>query len=257
MPAYHAALAGVLPAAEAALYPKVFVNIGGISNVTYVPRRGDPLAFDSGPGNALIDQWVAREGGVPFDADGAIASEGGVIAAVVARYLDLPFFSRSGPKSLDRNDFSLDLAGRMELADGARTLGRGDRGGDFGGAGQLPEQPTLWIVSGGGARNPHILADLGAGAERRAPACRRRCAGFSMATHGSRGLGLSGGARPGRAADHLSDHHRRATADDGRRPGAADSVAAQLLGRRFGVRRPGGGRDRCCDIRRPARPILP
>ena len=87
VPAYHAALAGVLPAAEAAIYP-VFVNIGGISNVTYVPRRGDPLAFDSGPGNALIDQWVAREGGMPYDADGAIASEGGVIAAVVARYLE-------------------------------------------------------------------------------------------------------------------------------------------------------------------------
>ncbi len=166
VPAYHAALAGVLPAAEAALYPKVFVNIGGISNVTYVPRRGDPLAFDSGPGNALIDQWVAREGGVPYDADGAIASEGGVIAAVVARYLDLPFFSRSGPKSLDRNDFSLDLAGRMELADGARTLAAVTAAAILAAAGQMPERPALWIVSGGGARNPHILADLGAGAER-------------------------------------------------------------------------------------------
>ena len=69
--------------------------------------EGDPVAFDTGPGNALIDQWVAREGGVPFDADGAIASEGGVVSAVVARYLDKPFFAKPGPKSLDRNDFTL------------------------------------------------------------------------------------------------------------------------------------------------------
>ncbi len=73
-------------------------------------RSGDPIAFDTGPGNTLIDQWVTREGGVPFDADGAIASEGGVDRSVVERYLDNPFFEKSGPKSLDRNDFTLDLA---------------------------------------------------------------------------------------------------------------------------------------------------
>ncbi len=64
-------------------FPLVFVNIGGISNITYVPETGDPIAFDSGPGNALIDQWVAQVGGVPYDADGAIASEGGVVRRVV------------------------------------------------------------------------------------------------------------------------------------------------------------------------------
>ena len=78
MPAYHAALARSLPDEFADDYPVVFVNIGGISNITYVPASGDPIAFDTGPGNTLIDQWVSREGGVPFDAGGAIASEGGV-----------------------------------------------------------------------------------------------------------------------------------------------------------------------------------
>jgi anhydro-N-acetylmuramic acid kinase len=67
---------------------------------------------------------------------------------------------------LDRNDFSLDLAGRMELADGARTLAAVTAAAILAAAGQMPERPALWIVSGGGARNPHILADLGAGAER-------------------------------------------------------------------------------------------
>ena len=79
VPAYHAALARSLPPERAGSFPMVFVNIGGISNITYVGESGDPIAFDTGPGNALIDQWVAREGGVPFDADGAIASEGGVV----------------------------------------------------------------------------------------------------------------------------------------------------------------------------------
>ena len=83
-----------------------------------------------GPGNALIDQWVTREGGVPFDADGAIASEGGVVRAVVERYLDNPFFEKSGPKSLDRNDFTLAEAEGLELADGARTLAAVSARGD-------------------------------------------------------------------------------------------------------------------------------
>ena len=95
VPAYHAALARSLPPQYAGMFPMVFVNIGGISNISYVGESGDPIAFDTGPGNALIDQWVAREGGVPFDADGAIASEGGVVRAVVERYLDNPFFARS------------------------------------------------------------------------------------------------------------------------------------------------------------------
>ncbi len=82
VPAYHAALARALPKPYAQEYPVVLVNIGGISNITYVPRCGDPVAFDTGPGNALIDQWVLREGGVPFDADGAIASEVGLIEQV-------------------------------------------------------------------------------------------------------------------------------------------------------------------------------
>ena len=128
-----------------------------------MPERGDPVAFDSGPGNALIDQWVAAEGGVPYDADGMIASEGGVAAAVVARYLESPFFRRAVPKSLDRNDFSLEPAAGLELADGARTLAAVSAGAILNAAQHMPEPPRLWIVCGGGRRNPHIVADLRTG----------------------------------------------------------------------------------------------
>jgi anhydro-N-acetylmuramic acid kinase len=164
VPAYHAALANSLPALYADRFPVVFVNIGGISNITCIPARGDPVAFDTGPGNALIDQWVAREGGVPFDAGGAIASEGGVVPAVVRRYLDKPFLERPGPKSLDRGDFTLAEAEGLALADGARTLAAVSAQAILKAADHLPERPRLWIVCGGGRKNPHIVGDLKAGA---------------------------------------------------------------------------------------------
>ncbi|APH71974.1 anhydro-N-acetylmuramic acid kinase [Aquibium oceanicum] len=165
VPVYHAALARSLPQEWRGSFPVAFVNIGGISNVTYVPAQGDPVAFDSGPGNALIDRWVSAEGGVPFDADGMIASEGGVVRAVVDRYLENPFFERRAPKSLDRLDFTLEDAAGLELADGARTLAAVSAEAILKAAEQMPEAPKLWIVCGGGRKNPHIMADLRTGAE--------------------------------------------------------------------------------------------
>lgn len=164
VPAYHAALARSLPQEFARDFPIVFVNIGGISNITFVPADRDPVAFDTGPGNTLIDQWVSREGGVPFDAGGAIASEGGVIRPVVERYLDNKFFAKSGPKSLDRNDFTLDLARGLDLADGARTLAAVSAEAILKSVEHLPAAPRLWVVCGGGRKNPHIVGDLRSGA---------------------------------------------------------------------------------------------
>lgn len=166
VPAYHAALARGLPEPFAGQYPVVFVNVGGISNITFVAEKGDPVAFDTGPGNALIDQWVAREGGIPFDAGGAVANEGGVVEAVAGRYLQNPFFEKSGPKSLDRNDFTLAGADGLELADGARTLAAVSARAILKAVEHLPRPPALWIVCGGGRKNPHIVGDLRAGAEK-------------------------------------------------------------------------------------------
>ncbi|MDR7031867.1 anhydro-N-acetylmuramic acid kinase [Mesorhizobium sp. BE184] len=165
VPIYHAALARSLSQPFASAFPVVFVNIGGISNITYVPGAGDPVAFDTGPGNALIDQWVAREGGIPFDAGGAVASEGGAVRAVVEAYLDKSFFAKPGPKSLDRNDFTLAEAEGLELADGARTLAAVSAEAILACVPHLPEPPKLWIVCGGGRKNPHIVGDLRRGAQ--------------------------------------------------------------------------------------------
>jgi anhydro-N-acetylmuramic acid kinase len=139
VPAYHAALAHCLP--------KKFA-------------REDPVAFDSGPGNALIDQWVEREGGIPFDDHGRIGSEGAVFSPIIEQYMANEFFGRSGPKSLDRNDFSLGPIEGMELADGARTLAAVTAHAIFAAADHVPQRPKLWILCGGGRKNWNIVNDL-------------------------------------------------------------------------------------------------
>ncbi len=161
VPAYHVALAATLQGCER---PVCFVNIGGISNITFVGREGPPIAFDSGPGNALIDQWVSRKGGMPYDQDGLIAGRGTVAGRVVDRYLANPFFERPGPKSLDRGDFTLDCVEELNLADGARTLASVTSSAILNVADHLPAAPETWIICGGGRKNPHILGDLRVGA---------------------------------------------------------------------------------------------
>lgn len=158
VPAYHAALATDLPAAlEPGFDPVAFVNIGGISNVTFVAAGRPPIAFDCGPGNALIDQWVEKTAGIPYDDGGRIAGEGTADMAVVSRYLANPFFAKDGPKSLDRGDFTLEFVEGMDLSDGAATLSALTAAAIARAAEKIAAWPGLWIISGGGARNDAIM----------------------------------------------------------------------------------------------------
>lgn len=159
-PSYHMGLAHCLPAEFSARKPCVFVNIGGISNVTFIGSDGGPVAFDSGPGNTLIDQWVERHAGVPFDQGGSIASEGAVIEKLAQRYLSSRFFSEPSRRSLDRNDFMPPSDDEAELADGARTLAFVTASAVVAAARHFPETPRLWIVCGGGRRNRVIMEDM-------------------------------------------------------------------------------------------------
>ena len=157
VPLYHRALArGLLHAPRDE--PVAFLNLGGIGNLTFVD--GDTLlAHDTGPGCGLLDQWV-QAAGVPYDDGGRIAGEGVVDRAMLARLLDSPFFGLTGPRSLDRNDFRLPEGWNAELSDGARTLARLTAEAVERSAASLPRPPARWIVSGGGARHPVIMADL-------------------------------------------------------------------------------------------------
>ncbi|SJZ57193.1 anhydro-N-acetylmuramic acid kinase [Consotaella salsifontis] len=162
-PAYHVALAANLKEELAASGPVVFVNIGGISNVTYV-GAGDPIACDTGPGNNLLDQWVLRETGRSFDDGGRIAASGKIIDGLAKSYLASPFISRPAPKSLDRADFQPPAAGSGTTADVARTLCSVTARSILMARSLFPEEPKLWVICGGGRHHPLIMADLTEGA---------------------------------------------------------------------------------------------
>ena len=153
VPVYHRALAAKLPQR-----PLAIVNIGGVANVTWIGRNGDIVAFDTGPGNALIDDWVKRKTGASHDKDGALASNGQVEEIIVSKYLSGPFFHAPGPKSLDRNAFSLDLLDGLSIEDGAATLSDFTARAIAKAGFLVPERPELWIICGGGRRNKMLMA---------------------------------------------------------------------------------------------------
>nr|WP_314093906.1 anhydro-N-acetylmuramic acid kinase [uncultured Shinella sp.] len=159
IPAYHAALAAGLSQANGKA--AVFVNIGGISNLTFIGQGGETIvAFDSGPGNTLIDQWVEDHAGIPYDQGGMIASEGQVDAGLAERYLSHAFFTDPVRRSLDRNDFRPPEGRDASLEDGARTLAHVTAAAILRSARHLPERPKLYVVCGGGRLNRVIMDDL-------------------------------------------------------------------------------------------------
>ncbi|HHN72911.1 MAG TPA: anhydro-N-acetylmuramic acid kinase, partial [Thermopetrobacter sp.] len=158
VPAYHAALAARLGSR-----PAVFVNIGGIANVTWVGADGALLAFDCGPGNAPIDDWMRRHGGHAHDAGGATAARGRVRPEIVEAALAHDFFRRAPPKSLDRAaiaGFVTGLADGLETADGAATLTMITARGIAAAAQWFPSPAAVWVVCGGGRHNRTLMAFL-------------------------------------------------------------------------------------------------
>jgi anhydro-N-acetylmuramic acid kinase len=139
------------------------LNVGGVANVTWVDG-GDPVACDTGPGNALIDDFMRARTGNPLDRDGDQAAKGRVHEDVVARVLADPFFALPCPKSLDRNAFAyanLDLPD-LSVADGAATLSALTAAAVARIVAHLPSPPRAWIVAGGGAHNPTLMRMLAA-----------------------------------------------------------------------------------------------
>lgn len=156
IPAYHQALARGVDGFQAT----IFVNIGGISNLTFIGTTGDVVAYDSGPGNTLIDQWVEKHTGRAFDEGGEIAGRGHVVAKLADRYLAHAFFSANRRRSLDRNDFLPPEASEISVEDGARTLAYVTAAAILKSASHLPETPRQYVVCGGGRHNATIMAHL-------------------------------------------------------------------------------------------------
>jgi anhydro-N-acetylmuramic acid kinase len=156
VPVYHAALARDLPK------PLAVVNVGGVANVTWIGANDELLAFDTGPGNAPIDDWCMRRAGLRFDTDGALASSGDVDRGRLERFSEHRFFARMPPKSLDRGDFNDEWAEGLSVADGAATLTQGTARAIALAARHFPAPVSQWVISGGGARNPTLLRAIAA-----------------------------------------------------------------------------------------------
>ncbi len=185
VPLFHAVLAQKLEK------PAMVVNIGGVANVTWIgpnavdgavrspkgeperserggavagagrtPSRSDQLnilAFDCGPGNALIDDWVGNHTKERFDKEGRLASRGKADSKIVAKFLNDPFFTAPAPKSLDRHHFNLDMVHGLSVEDGAATLTVMTAGAIAKACELVPQKPKQLLIAGGGRLNPTLM----------------------------------------------------------------------------------------------------
>lgn len=158
-PIYHQALAGQLGDTLRAK-GVCFLNIGGISNVTFVSSSHELQAFDCGPGNMLIDQWVALNSDMTYDDNGSLSQKGQRIDRYAQPYLALGRDILKSSRSIDKLDFPPLTDDCLSLEDGARTLCCVTAELIAMAAQIFQVAAPTWIVCGGGRRNRTLLDEL-------------------------------------------------------------------------------------------------
>ncbi|SHE44408.1 anhydro-N-acetylmuramic acid kinase [Loktanella atrilutea] len=166
-PFYHFALARWMQADA----PLVFLNLGGVGNLTWIdPARTRPeddgalLAFDTGPANALLDDALLKRRGTARDEGGALAASGTIHDGIVADFLSHPYFYRMPPKSLDRDTFTALAAAVVPLsdADAAATLTAASALAVAESLQHCPAPPAAIWVGGGGRHNATLMQMIAA-----------------------------------------------------------------------------------------------
>jgi len=160
VPVYHRALASQLKE-----LPVAFLNIGGVANVTWIGEGGRMLAFDTGPGNALLDDWMLAHTGAAHDANGDLAARGAVSEEALTALLTSGYFGIPPPKSLDRDAFSSTPVAQLGVEDGAATLTAFTAAAIAKAREHMPREPRTWVVCGGGRKNRTLMSMLAAGVE--------------------------------------------------------------------------------------------
>lgn len=155
-PVFHRALADY----SDLLRPAVVVNLGGVANITFIGEDGSLLAFDTGPANALLDDWTLHHTGKRFDENGQLAAKGHADGRRLEAMLSHPFFLRKPPKSLDRNAFSLRALEGLSPEDGAATLTAFTVASLICGLAHLPATPKVFVFTGGGTHNATLTGSL-------------------------------------------------------------------------------------------------
>lgn len=136
------------------------LNLGGVANVTACFADGEMIAFDTGPANGPIDEWVEGHDARTHDEGGRLAARGRVHDGLLAQLLEHPWFQMQPPKSLDRYDFNASMARGLSLEDGAATLTAFTAHAVAAGLQQLPVMPERLIACGGGRHNPTLMQML-------------------------------------------------------------------------------------------------
>ncbi len=160
-PVYHRALLQMLKSEKQACgASRAVLNLGGIGNITWWGDDDQLVAFDSGPANAPINDWVSRQGYGRMDFGGQLASKGMVDEQRLAGLLQHSYFSQAYPKSLDRFDFTSAMADGLSLADGAALLTAFSASAVGRALDILPQRPQTLVLSGGGRHNPALVAEI-------------------------------------------------------------------------------------------------
>ncbi len=162
MPAFHAAVL------RSSTEDRAILNLGGIANLTLLPREGEVRGFDTGPANGLMDAWCALHTGQAYDRDAALARAGTVDDALLARLLAEPWFALPPPKSTGRDQFQLQwLQARLEdaalaPADVQATLCELSAATVARALQDAQPRTERLLVCGGGVHNPLLVARLAA-----------------------------------------------------------------------------------------------
>ena len=151
-PIYHLALSHYINKKNI-----IILNIGGVSNITYIDEDDTLIAFDTGPGNAPINDFVLKKNSGHMDTNGNFAAKGSINLDFINSFLSHPYFDLNYPKSLDRDQFSYDQVHEMSLEDGCATLTKLIGENISKAIKLLPKKPECIIVSGGGRKNLSIM----------------------------------------------------------------------------------------------------
>lgn len=154
LPLYHQAMVARMQK------PVMILNLGGVANITYIGAEGELIAFDCGPANALMDDFIKSRRDLAFDKNGSIAALGQAHGNIIDRFTRDAYFAKVPPKSLDRNHWSIDCVRYASLEDGLATLMEMTIEGVVRALEHMPTPPIAIYVAGGGRRNTYMLGCL-------------------------------------------------------------------------------------------------